>query len=62
MSGTRPSPVRSATHVPTATPIGLPTTSPSTMPQVSSEVAAADRVSDESTTPALASTNSGTMT
>ena len=47
---------------PTITPIGLPTTSPTTMPHVIGDVPAARSVSAVSNTPALASTNSGTMT
>ena len=62
VSGTVPSRVRSATQVPAVTPMSLPTTSPTTMPQVIGERAAAARVSPVSTTPALASTNSGTIT
>ena len=62
VSGTVPSRVRSATQVPPVTPISLPTVIPTTIPQVSGEVAAASRLGPVSTTPALASTKTGTMT
>ena len=62
VSGMRPIPVRRATQVPAVTPTSLPTVSPTMIPHVIGEVAAAARLSLVSGTPALASTNSGTIT
>jgi hypothetical protein len=45
-----------------STPSGLPTTRPTTMPQKMGERTASRRLSPLTTTPALASANTGTMT
>ncbi len=59
---TRPCVIRAIAQDAETTATGLPTTYPRTMPSVIGEVTARRRNSSSTTTPALASANSGTIT
>ena len=60
--GSSHNPRRTASHVKDATPASLPSTRPSTMPTVTGDRRASPRAPGDSSTPALASANTGTMT